>query len=782
MNQTSQSIADRVAELRRLLEYHNRRYYVLDDPEISDAEYDVLFRELSAIERDHPEFDDPNSPTRRVGGAPLSAFGQYKHAVRMYSLDNAMEVQEWEEFAKRLPRYFSDEFARRVLDEVRETMGGKIPDKAAEVIRRGAKKAAELGLGKSGKEVRTVMCDEAERAVRQCVELGQPLLRGGYVCHVLDDMPEDVLSGLETVLGCFWTDPKMDGLACEVVYRNGTLEVAATRGDGETGEDVTANMRTVRNLPLQLNGNRVPSLLEVRGEVVMDKADFHALNDRQSEQGEKIFANPRNAAAGSLRQLDSRVTATRPLRFLAYGVGRVQWDGATAEDAGAQGPWTSQQETMVGLQALGLDIPVQTLLCNTPAEVSERFAVFGEIREELPMEIDGLVAKLNSVPLQNFLGSTARAPRWALALKFPAHQVTTRLVNIRIQVGRTGVLTPVAEVEPVNVGGVQVSNATLHNESFIRERDLRLGDMVVIQRAGDVIPEIVRAVTEERTGEEREFVFPENCPECGSKVVLASDGGGTASARRIWKCVNLSCPAVRRQKIIHFVSKAGLDVEGVGRKWVEILIDKGMVQTPADLFTIRKEQLVHLDRMGEKSADNFVQAFEAAARPSLPRFLCALGIDLVGEETARLLARRFGTLEAVSAATEEELNQLPGVSYRISQSLAEFFANTQNHELLDRFKDVGVWPEPETDQGGTPEGPLAGKRVLFTGSLESMARGEAAKIAQAAGAEIASGVSRNLDYLVAGAKAGSKLEKARKLGVEVLDEQSFLQLCGAEKQ
>ncbi len=775
--------------MRRLLEYHNHRYYVLDAPEISDAEYDVLFRELAALESEHPELDDPNSPTRRVGGVPLQAFGQYRHALRMASLDNAMEPEQWMEFARRLPRYFCDEFARRVLDEVREALGGKVSDKAADVVRRGAKKAAEVGLGKSGAEVRTYVCAETERVVRQCVELGQPLLRGTYACHALDELSDTVLDDLGNQLGRFWTDPKMDGLACEVVYRDGKMEIAATRGDGETGEDVTANMRTVRNLPLNLHGQEtsaLPTLVEVRGEVVMDKADFHALNDRQAEQGEKIFANPRNAAAGSLRQLDSRITAARPLRFLAYGVGRVQWGPEEGESGEAQGvsPWTSQEETMVGLRGLGLDIPVETRLCSTPEEVAERFAAMGDLRDELPMEIDGLVAKLDSLELQNFLGSTARAPRWALALKFPAHQARTRLVNIRIQVGRTGVLTPVAEVEPVNVGGVQVSNATLHNESFMREKDLRLGDMVIIQRAGDVIPQIVRAVVEERTGEEREFVFPSHCPECGSQVVLASEAASAsdgASGKRIWKCVNLACPAVRRQKIIHFVSKAGLDVEGVGGKWVENLIDLGMVQSPADLFTIRQEQLVHLDRMGEKSADNFVQAFLAASRPSLTRFLCALGIDLVGEETARLLARRFGSLEAVAAATEDELNELPGVSHRISRSLVGFFSNRQNHELLDRFREIGVWPEPEKGQGSAVQGPLAGKKILFTGSLESMSRSEAGKQAKAAGADIASGVSRKLDYLVAGARAGSKLEKARSLGVEILDEQHFLALCGLDK-
>lgn len=777
MDLISHEAAERARELRGLLEHHNHRYYVLDDPQISDAEYDALFRELTALEREHPGLDDPNSPTRRVGGAPLSAFGQYRHALRMYSLDNAMDTDEWAEFAQRVPRYFCDEFARRVLEEVREAMGGKIPDKAVDVVRRGAKRAAELGMslaeeGETGSgEVGRRIADETERAVRQCLELGQPLLRGAYVCRVLDELSEKTLDDLASHLSRFWTDPKMDGLACEAVYRNGRLEIASTRGDGETGEDVTSNMRTVRNLPLRLRGDTVPELLDVRGEVVMNKADFHALNDRQAEKGEKVFANPRNAAAGSLRQLDSRITATRPLRFLAYGVGRVQW---AQERQGKSAAWTSQEQVMRGLQSLGFDIPEQAQVCAMPDEVASRFGEIGRLRDELDMEIDGLVAKLDNVELQRFLGTTARAPRWALALKFPAHQARTRLKKIRIQVGRTGVLTPVAEVEPVNVGGVRVSNATLHNESFIREKDLRLGDTVMIQRAGDVIPEIVRAVIEERTGDEKKYEFPEHCPECGSQVVLASE------AKRIWKCVNLACPAVRRQKIIHFVSKAGLDVEGVGRKWVENLIDSGMVQTPADLFTIRREQLVRLERMGEKSADNFVRAFEAASNPSLTRFLCALGIDLVGEETARLLARRFGSLEAVAKASEEELNALPGISQRISHSLVEFFSNAENRELLNHFREVGVWPRVETQSPEQAQGPLAGKKILFTGSLASMPRSQAAGFAREAGADIASGVSRKLDYLVAGAKAGSKLEKARKLGVEVLDEQQFLALCGRD--
>ncbi len=561
----------------------------------------------------------------------------------------------------------------------------------------------------------------------------------------------------------FWADPKMDGLAMELIYEQGLLRAALTRGDGETGEVVTQNLRTVKNAPLRLLGENIPTVLEVRGEVVITKNDFEHLNARQAARGDKVFANPRNAAAGSVRQLDSAISASRPLRFMAYGIGRAEFAGAS--------PWSSQEQIMRGLAALGFSIAPEAKLCRNPLEVEAYFQEIAAKREDLPFEIDGVVAKINSLALQEELGYTARAPRWALALKFRAHQAVTRLLDIQVQVGRSGVLTPVAYLEPVAVGGVTVSRATLHNQDEIKAKGLRIGDKVLVQRAGDVIPEVLRPILEERDGSEREFVFPDLCPVCGNHV--HREPGEAA-----WRCVNVSCPAVVRQSIIHFVSKAGLDIQGVGGRWIEQLIDKGLVKNPADLFTLTNLDFHRLERMGPKLAQNFIQAFgEAVKNASLHRLICALGIRHVGEQTAKALAAAYVDLDALGAADEVDLQKITDIGPEVAISIRDFFAEPGNRYLLARFKELGLWPRREAaTEARNSGGALAGKSVLFTGALSRMPRGQAQKLAEGAGASLAGSVSRKLDYLVVGADPGSKLAKARELGVKVLGEDEFFRL------
>lgn len=749
--QDTHGAAARMEELQKLLEYHGWRYYVLDDPEIPDAEYDGLFRELLVLEERYPELKRPDSPSGRVGGAVLSELPTRAHSLRMYSLDNVFSMEEWRD------------------------------------------------------------------AVRKMLRL-------------LPGRTEADLS--------FWMEPKMDGLAMELIYQNGLLAYALTRGDGEQGEVVTENLRTVRNVPLRLmrpaGDDLAPGYIEVRGEVLMAKKDFAALNARQEASGGKSFANPRNAAAGSVRQLDSTIAASRPLRFIAYGVGRVEWPAGLKAS-----PWATQREVMLGVAALGFSIAPEATLCASLREVEDWQHALARKREDFPFELDGTVAKLNSLELQEELGFTARAPRFAVAFKFAAMQAETKLEDIHIQVGRTGVLTPVAVLRPVSVGGVVVSRATLHNEDEIQAKGLRIGDTVIVQRAGDVIPEVVAPVTDKRDGTEKEFVFPEACPECGNHVHRAQ---GEAA----WRCVNRACPAVRRESIKHFVSKAGLDIQGIGARWVEQLIDRGLVVSPADLFRLTEDVLRGLDRMGDKSAANFVQALAAARRQaSLPRLLCALGIRHVGEQTAKALARTFGSLDSLAEATEEELTGVPDVGPEVAASIRLFFSEEGNRTLLAELKTLGLWPElvlekavrattekkagvpspviqnslfpllaePGTDESadgpgrqlsGDPaeagqqvdggqgakvgqnahagispvERPLAGKTVLFTGSLSSMTRGEASRLAEEAGADVLSGVSRKLDMLVAGEDPGSKLAKARALGIPILTEQEFLRVIG----
>lgn len=559
---------------------------------------------------------------------------------------------------------------------------------------------------------------------------------------------------------CFWCDPKMDGLALELVYEQGRLVAALTRGDGNVGEVVTAAVRTVRNVPQKLFGVP-PEYLEVRGEMVFNRKDFEELNARQRKINAKTFANPRNAAAGSIRQLDTSITASRPLRFLAYGLGQVRF--------GEVVPWHTYEEVMSRLQAYGFETPPHGRVCPSFESVITYFEETRLNREKLAYEIDGVVIKVNDLEAQEALGYTARAPRFAVAWKFPAQQATTRLLAITVQVGRTGTLTPVAELVPVNVGGAEVSRATLHNEDEIKNRDVRVGDTVIVQRAGDVIPEVVGPVLSLRPEDAVPFEFPRFCPSCGEPVHRLE---GEAA----WRCVNVSCSAVLRQSLAHFVSKAGLDIEGFGQRWIELLVSSGRVKTPADLFTLKVEELLHYERMGIKLATKFVNALEVAKKKAtLPRLISALGIRLVGEQTAKTLASAYSNMADLAAADIDSLQHLPDIGPEVAGSICFFFKDKANQELLKRLHELGLWPVSSSESRISVQGPLVGKKLLFTGSL-TVPRSQAQQMAEAAGAEIMGNVSRKLDILVAGEEPGSKLEKAQTLGIQVMNENEFLAL------
>lgn len=763
---TPDHAARRVAELRRELEHHNHRYYVLDAPEIEDAEYDALFRELQALEAAHPELADPNSPTRRVGGQAAEGFESFRHPRPMMSLDNAMNLEEWREFATvKLPGAFREALAELLLEDIEAGIG--------RTFERGGKKDERLALAT---ELRRIidgaffadqgggwpeLFDKAGRlgASRSLL----PMIRyGGALPLPTAEALSRAVPDPRAELGRFWTEPKMDGLAMELIYEAGALSVAATRGDGETGEEVTANVRMVRNVRGRLLSPEAeaPPVLDVRGEVVIGQKQFAALNAEQERAGAKVFANPRNAAAGSIRQLDPNIVAARPLRFLAYGVGR-------AELAAGAAPWATQEQVMRSLGAFGLATAPEARLCHSSEEVGAFYLDLEKRRESLPFEIDGVVAKVNSLALQELLGQTARAPRWALALKFPPQRVTTRLKSIRIQVGRTGVLTPVADLEPVRVAGVEVSSATLHNASHIRELDARLGDTVIIQRAGDVIPQVAGVVREARTGGEQRFEFPTHCPACGSAVV---------AEEKFTYCPNHACPARVVLGIVHFVSKAGLAMDGVGEKWIEKLAEAGLLASPADLFDaerINVARLQEFERMGARSAENFVASVAEGKRSAtLARFLSALGIEQVGEQTAKELARRFADLDELAAADKGELMKLKDVGPKVADSILAFFANEGNRAMLERFRELGLWPRAEAvaDPAGLP---LSGKVFVFTGGLPGMSRPQAQSLVERLGGSCSGSVSRKVHYVVAGEEAGSKLAKARDLGVPILDFAQF---------
>ncbi len=665
-----ESLARRIAELRRQIAYHDHRYYVLDDPEIPDAEYDRLWRELAELEAAHPELVTPDSPTQRVGGAPAEGFAEVVHAVPMLSLDNAFDEQEVRDFDRR----------------VRE------------------------GLG----------CERVR-----------------YAC-----------------------EPKLDGLAVTVRYAGGVLVRAATRGDGQRGEEVTANVRTLRSLPLRLLAEPAPELLEVRGEVFITRAGFERLNAAQRERGEREFANPRNAAAGSLRQLDPAVTAARPLSFFAYGLGEARgWEVPA-----------SHLELLAALAALGIPVCPER---RAAEDIDGCLAFYRELegrRDALPYEIDGVVYKVDDRVQRERLGVRARAPRWAIAHKFPASEEITRVLAIDVQVGRTGALTPVARLEPVRVAGATVTNATLHNADEVERKDVRVGDTVYVRRAGDVIPEIVRVLLERRPPASEPFRMPDRCPECGAEVVRRE--GEVVS-----RCsAGLYCPAQRRQAILHFCSRRAMDIEGLGERLAEQLVERGLVRTVADLYRLDAERLAGLERMGERSAANLVAAIDRSRRTTLARLLYALGIREVGEATAAALAERFGSLEALRAADEEALLAVPDVGPVVAREVRAFFAEERNREVVEALLGELEIEAPGAERPA--EAPLAGRTVVLTGALESLTREQARERLEALGARVTGNVSRRTDLVVAGREPGAKLERARALGIEVIDEAALKALLG----
>nr|WP_218940635.1 NAD-dependent DNA ligase LigA [Pusillimonas noertemannii] len=659
--------------LREEIAAHNHRYYVLDAPVISDAKYDELMTQLQALEQQYPDLIVPESPTQRVGGAPLSAFDSVRHAVPMRSLGNAFEPDDIVAFDK------------RVTDTLR-------------------------AAGMVGQ-------DEAVEYMAEC---------------------------------------KFDGLAISLRYENGRLVQAATRGDGRVGEDVTSNIRTLRSVPLKLRGD-VPEILEVRGEVLMYRSDFDALNEAQQARGEKIFVNPRNAAAGSLRQLDPRITARRPLRFFAYGWGQVQ--GTSLQ---------SQAGALEWFESLGLPVNRDRALLRGAEQLLDYYQRMSQRRVALPFDIDGVVYKVNALDAQEVLGYVARAPRYAVAHKFPAQEETTLLMGIEVQVGRTGAITPVARLKPVFVGGVTVTNATLHNEDEIRRKDVRVGDTVIVRRAGDVIPEVVGPVVELRPEGTELFVMPTACPVCGSAIQRLE---GEAVSR----CTGgLFCAAQRKQSLLHAAGRKALDIEGLGEKLIDQLVDSGRIRSLADLFTLRVEELVLYDRMGRKSAENLVAAIDKARSPSLGALLFAMGIRQVGETTARDLALHFGSIEAVMNADEEALLVVNDVGPVVASSILQFFAEPHNREIVQALMDAGVHPSVDAAPSGRLV--LSGKTLVLTGTLPSLTRDEATRRILAAGGKVSGSVSKKTSYVVAGEEAGSKLVKAQDLGVAILDEAGLIAL------
>ena len=669
-----QTAVARVAELRRQLAAHDHRYYMLDAPSVSDAEYDRLFRALAALEAEHPALVTPDSPTQRVGGAPLTEFAPVRHTVPMLSIRTETDTT------------------------------------AAAAAKFDARVRRDLGMAS-------------------------------------DVLPVEYLAEL-----------KFDGLAISIRYEHGQLKVAATRGDGEVGEDVTANVRTIRTVPRRLRGS-APSLLEVRGEVYMSRRDFAELNARQQASGGKTFINPRNTAAGAVRQLDPGMTRQRPLRFFAYGVGETR-DFALPETHSA---------LLDALGAFGIPVNEDRRVARGATELAEFYEWVAARRAELPFEIDGVVYKVNSLALQQRLGFVTREPRWAVAHKFPAEEMTTEVIGIDVQVGRTGAITPVARLKPVFVGGVTVTNATLHNEDEVRRKDVRIGDTVIVRRAGDVIPEIVRVITEKRSVDAREFAMPTHCPECGSAVVRLPD-------EAIARCTGgLVCPAQRKEALLHFASRRALDIEGLGEKLVEQLVDGNRVRTPADVYVLGPTDLAGLERMAEKSATNVVAAIEKSKATTLPRFIYALGIRHVGETTAKDLGRRFGSLDALIAAGEAQLLEVADVGPVLAKSIAGFFAESHNRDVIAALRNAGVhWPEMVPERA--PVGRLAGMTLVLTGTLPTLSRDEAKARIEAAGGKVAGTVSKKTNYVIAGAESGSKRVKAQELGVPVLDETGFLQL------
>ncbi|RLC95369.1 MAG: DNA ligase (NAD(+)) LigA [Chloroflexi bacterium] len=657
----------RIEELRALINYHNYRYYVLDSPEISDAEYDQLMLELKHLEAHHPQLITPDSPTQRVGAAPLEAFGVVEHRLPLLSLGNVFSGDEL--FA----------WHRRVSNL-----------------------AGEEGLD--------------------------------FVCEI-----------------------KLDGLAVALTYENGSLVIGATRGDGYRGEDVTLNLRTVRSIPLSVPRN-APPRFEVRGEVYLSRAGFKRLNEQRAREGLSLFANPRNAAAGSLRQLDPRVTAQRPLDIYIYALGYAE--GAAVPD--------THWERLEYLRSIGFKVNPHNRLCRTIGEVQDYYREWAERRESLPYDADGVVVKVNSIEMQSRLGTVGHEPRWAIAYKFPATQGTTVLKQILVNVGRTGSLNPYAVLEPVSVGGVTIKQAALHNEEDIRRKDIRIGDTVIVQRAGEVIPEIVGPVVSKRTGNEQVFSMPSHCPVCGAEVIKPAD-------EAMHRCPNSACPAQAFEKLKHFVSRGAMDIDGIGEKLCAALMETGLVNDIADLYYLSREQLAGLERMGDKSASNVIQSIERSKSRPVSRLIFALGIPHVGSETADLLASRFHSLDRLAQATEEELLSIPSIGPKIAQSIVAFFRQEGNQRIIRKLRQAGVRLAEEVPAEPT-ELPLAGLEFVLTGRLESFTRQEAEERIKALGGSVGSSVTRKTSYVVVGKEPGSKLDKAASLGIRQLTEQQFLEM------
>ncbi len=663
-------IRSEAAGLRCEIEYHNYRYYVLDDPEISDGEYDRLMEKLQALEEKYPGVRTPDSPTGRVGAPPSKTFDPVVHTVPMLSLGKAIDRGAFDEWVKRVKRGMED--------------------------------------------------------VQPC------------------GCPELV------------AEPKLDGCAVELVYDGGDLARASTRGDGATGEDVTLNIRTLQHVPRRLRGGNIPEYLEVRGEVYMDISEFDALNARQEREGEKIFANPRNAAAGSLRQLDPRVTASRPLDIFLYDVGAVR--GASFE---------THMDMLGEFCRLGLRAVERAVVCRDPEDVHDYYGRLLAKREELPFEFDGVVVKINRMELREQLGSRAREPRWAVAYKFPPREAVTSVLGIDVQVGRTGALTPVARLKPVRVSGVMVANATLHNEDQMDRKDIRIGDTVIVRRAGDVIPEVVKSMPSRRTGGEKRFRMPSVCPACGGEVVR-SEG---EAARR---CTSISCPAQLGRWINHFASRGAMDIDGLGPALIDQLIAGGLICDVASLYRLEQGQLTGLERMADRSAENVIRAIDESRQRPLSRVIYALGIRHVGEHVAEVLAGEFGSIDTLMRASVEELEAAAGIGPVVARAVHGFFQGSSTRALIERLKEGGVvFPEAARRKAG---GALAGKVFVFTGGLSSLSREAAARMVAAAGGRIASSVSSKTDFLVTGGKPGSKLARAQKLGVAIISEKQFLEM------